>query len=492
MAQVRIDTSLAVLARPTAGLYYRKLPLASVASEPTGDQQVATRGYLVANRGSGSLSSAAVTARISTGLAPYATKDYVTQRDSLLATVAQVNAGDAGKLKLSQRNTANGIAGLDSAGRVDIARISAPSTQRWLKGYYTPTAYPTEAVSATGSTEATVFTLAVPDPGFDYRVLVNGHLDCHTATNDDAPVVVVRRGTTSGPIVARGTGSPQQYRYAVDTFNRTSPTLGAGWDAVYTGTGAGHAETTTKAFWVADGNAADRIGTFRKITDFATTVDDYQQISFEVADTIESGGIVGSQPHNRVYGRMKSDRSGYIAFDMTDTQCSLVCKSNGGEETVLVAPPNSGAPFYNPVTNFGLTAGDQIVAQFGYYAATNKRRFRLLRNGTVAIDYIDNALVSAIGSDYRGWGFGMQGGASLLFGQRKPAALDWIALSDPLATWNADPEDYAPAVIVPTDLTSQPTITGATTLYVRLRATSSATVSATTSYPRLHVMVIPA
>jgi hypothetical protein len=480
MAQVRIDTSLAVRARISTEGYYRKLPLAIVAAPATDPGHVATRSYPLSTRGSGSITQAAIDAHIANSLAPYATEDYVQKRDTLLASIQQVDSGDAVKLKLSQRNIANGVAGLDAGGRVDIARISAASTQRWPKGQYTPAAYPSSVTEATGSTEVTVLTLPISDPGTPYRILVNGHFDCRTEVDGDAPLIQVRRGSTSGQVIASGSASPSQYRYGTDTFNRIAAALGAGWESVYTGTGSGHVETSTKAFWSPNGNAGDRIGVFRKINDFSNTVDDYQEIFYTVADTIQAGGIIGSPPHNYIYGRMKADRTNYVFFDMTDTQCWLKSFSSGIQTTMA-------GPF-----SFGQTANDQIIAQFGYYSSTNKLRFRLIRNSTVVIDYIDSALVSTMGSDSRGWGFGMQGGASLLQGQPKPAALDFITLRDPLANWNADPENWSPAVLVPIPLSTQDSISGNTTLYVTLRATTAARVYANSLYPRLHVMAIPA
>lgn len=453
--------------------------LRSVSPDPTSDKEVAVQGYATNVRGSASLTQNQIDSQVSAALAPYASKSYVDSRDALNATKAQVDAGDSGKLKKATININNGVAGLDSAGRVPVARVPGSSTQRWPKGYYTPSSYGTG--SATGTTEVTLFTHTIANPGYTFRPLVAGQLDVRTNTDGDAPVVRVRVGSTSGPVVAIATASSSQYRYGVDTFNRIAPSLGAGWEQVYTGTGSGHTETTTKAFWVPDGNDGARQGVFRKIADFSTTADDYQEVYYKVADAIEAGGVLGSPPHNRLYGRMNTLRTSYVAFDMTDTQASLIY-ATGGAETTLVAPTNG----------FAQAVNDEILAQFGYYAATNKRRFRLLRNGTVFIDYTDAGSVTPMGTDNRGWGFGHRAGSSLLFGQPKPAALDWIALTDPVSSWSADPENASPAVLMPTDLSSMATLVGDQTLYITLSATTSATVTATNVQPKLHVMAIPA
>lgn len=479
MANHTFTAELAVQARPHTEIYRRGLALRMISAAPAVDADVTTRNYVTGVRGSSSLTPTEITTLITTGLAPYATRDYVDSRDSLNATAAQVTSGDADRLKAATINANNGVAGLDAAGRVGVSRVPGSSTQRWPEGFYTPASYGTATSSA--GTEATVFTLPIADPGFPFRLLISGQVECRTATDGDAPVIRVRVGSTVGPVVATGTAQLSQYRYGVDNFNRTSPNLGAGWEQVYTGGGSGHTETTTKAFWVPDGNDNSRQGVFRKITDFATTVDDYQEIYYRVADTIEAGGVFGSSPHNRIYGRMNNARTSYIAFDMTDTEASLLY-ATGGTETTL----------NGPVGGFAQNAGDEIVAQFGYYAATNKRRFRIIRNGSVKIDYTDAGSVTDMGTNNRGWGFGHRAGSSLLFGQPKPAALDWIALSDPLSSWSADPENYSPAVLTATDLSSQSSLVGNQTLYVTLRATSTATVYSTAVLPKLHVMAIPA
>lgn len=477
MANLTISANLAVSVQSLHELYRRGLTLRMLAAAPAVNSDVANRNYVSSVRSTFSMTQTQINEAIASGFSTYATKSYVDSQDTLNATKAQVDAADADRLKLSTVNANNGVAGLDAQGRVSVARISGSTTQRWPKGFYTPASY-AAATSSSGS-EVTIFTQSITSPGFTYKLLISGQLDCRTLTNGDAPVVRVRLGGPTGPVVATGTAQSSQYRYGVDNFNRVSTSLGAGWEQFYDGPGTAHVETSTKAYWSPDGMDPDRLGIFRKITDFSTTVDDYQEVYYQVADSTETGGVLGKDPHNRIYGRMNSTRSSYVAFDMTDTKASLVY-STGGTEYTLVGP-NSG---------FSHVAGDQILAQFGYFAATNKRRFRLIRNGTAFIDYTDNASATSMGADNRGWGFGMRAGV-ILFRQALPGSLDWIALSDPLATWNADPENYSPAVITNVDFASQTALVGAQTLYVTLRATSTSTVYSTAVQPKLHVMAIP-
>jgi hypothetical protein len=478
MANYTFGASLAVNVLATTDIARRGLALRTVAISPAQDSDVATRNYLTTVRGSFSLSPTQITTLISTGLSPYATKTYVNTRDALNASQAQVDAGDASRLKITAIDANNGVAGLDSGGRVPVARVPGASTQRWPKSFYTPSVYGT-ATSASG-TETTVYTQSIADPGFPYRLLISGHLDCRTATDGDAPQVRVRVGSATGTVVATGTAQSNQFRYGVENFNRTAPSLGAGWEQNHTGGGDGHAETTTKAFWVPVGLDASRKGVYRKISDFSATVDDYQEIYYRVVDPIGTTNFLGEPPHNRIFGRMNNARNSYIAFDMTDTDAKLIYAA-GGAEAALAS-----------VNDFNQNSGDEILAQFGYYSAVNKRRFRLLRNGIVKIDYVDTANATVMGGDNRGWGFGLQAGTPSLFYYPPPASLDWIALTDPVAPWGSDPENYSPAVITSTALSTQTNLSGAQVLYVTLRATSSATVYATSVQPKLYVVAIPA
>lgn len=481
MASLSIDASLSVRAILPGEMYRRGLVLLSRGIAPTTDSEVAVRDYVTSVRSAGSLTQTEIDTAITTGLAPYATKAYVTARDAFNASVAQVDAGDAGKLKAATINTNNGVPGLDAAGRIAVSRVPGTSTQRWPRGFYTPANYQSTTIASSAGSETTLFAQTIADPGYPYRLLVSGHFDVRTAVNGDAPVIRVRVGSISGPVVAIGTGSASQYRYGVDTFNRSATSLGAGWEEAYEGDGSGHVETSTKAFWSVDGTSSNRRGFFRKLADFSTTVDDYQEVFYRVADTIVPGGIFGEDPHNRIYGRVNTARSSYIAFDMTDTTCSLIY-ANGGAESTLVSPQSG----------FAQNENDEILAQFGYHAESNKRKFRLTRNGTVKIDYTDSGLVTPLGTNNRGWGFGMRAGSSLLFGQSTPAALEWIALNDPVSTWSADPENRSSAVLSSTNLASQSSLVGTQTLYVTLRATNNSTVYATNVHPKIHVMVIPA
>lgn len=438
--------------------------------------------YLDNLKGTGFLTQAQVDSLISTGLAPYATKVYVDGRDALKASVAAVDAVDDTKLKVSSINTSGGPVGLDSSGRVPVGRVPGTSTQRFPMGPYTPLSFLGSLAMSVGGGEVTLMTSTVTDPGFTYRLLISGQIDCHTNVSGDPPVVRVRANSTSGQLLAAGIGSTRQYRWGVDTFDRTATNLGVNWQQVYTNTGYGAMVTNgTSAVWSPNGGL-DNTGFFRRINSFATTSDDYQEVWTKVASVPQSPGLFGElfsgPPYNRIYGRVNADRTSWTAYEMTSTTASLIY-ANGTSTGVLVKP-----------VPWDWAVGDEIVAQFGYYPSTAKRRYRLIRNGVIVIDFTESSTATAMSAAHRGWGFGVKAPATLIAGQVLPAGFQWIAYNDPAAAWSADPENYSPVTLVP--FTATETFTGATTLYVTLRAQGTSTVYASTSYPKLHVVAIPA
>lgn len=146
---------------------------------------------------------------IAEGLSLFATKEYVDLQDTQNATAAYIDQQDALRLGLNQVNVDNGVPGLDSSGRVDKSRVNIPSTQEYPMAWWSPSAYNAGTVNATS--ESTVYTMTVIDPGFPYRLVVSGTVDVTTNTNGEYPIVRVREDSTTGTIVAMANGSPESY-----------------------------------------------------------------------------------------------------------------------------------------------------------------------------------------------------------------------------------------------------------------------------------------
>lgn len=166
-------------------------------------------GSYVTNLLATNLSQATVNSLISTALSPYATRTYVDQQDALNANKTYVDNGDSTRLHLSQRNVPNGVAGLDATDRIDPARLPDISTQRFPSPYWSPAAY--NATTVNTITEGALYTCAIADPGYTYKLLIFGV--AHTTIASDTgeyPVINVRLGSTTGPIIASGYGLAEQ------------------------------------------------------------------------------------------------------------------------------------------------------------------------------------------------------------------------------------------------------------------------------------------
>lgn len=186
------------------------MALQYVGTAPAGIRDLINRDYVTNGLLAANLPQATVDATIAATLAGYATKTYVTTRDALLATKAYIDAGDATRLHRSQLGVNSGVADLNDQALVDIARVAVLSTQRYPKPFWSPAAYNASPVNAT--TEAGVYTCAVADPGFTYKLLVFGEVSAKVSTdNTEYPIVYVRVGSTGGQIIAYGAGVAESY-----------------------------------------------------------------------------------------------------------------------------------------------------------------------------------------------------------------------------------------------------------------------------------------
>ena len=71
--------------------------------------------------------------------------------------------------------------------------------------------------TATGTEVLLYPAVTVVDPGFTYKLLVTGLVDANTSVDGEFPVIRVRQGSTTGPVVASGAGLAQTYTGGVLT-----------------------------------------------------------------------------------------------------------------------------------------------------------------------------------------------------------------------------------------------------------------------------------
>lgn len=433
------------------------------------------------------LSTAAIDSAINSGLGSFTTKSYVDTRDALLATNAYVDAGDAARVRLSSKDVANGVAGLDATTKLDPNRFDVPSSQQFNRGPWTPAAYNTSNQSF--SAETTLYTCPVTDPGYSYRLVVFGEVDARNSLTSEYPIVVVRVGSTSGQIISRGRGRAGTYNWSTglnggDNFERSAPSdLGgsAFWNSQflagsnvngYDAISGGH-----EAQWVDTGGNTAYAMHQRTATADATTQTDNQLVTLTagtvVAETTPT--FDSDDAATFLINRMSNDFANMVLVGLFSV--------TGQHQAQWLYRRNGTFTSLNIHANITQSAGD--VWSLGCVG----RLFTLSKNGATVSTWNDTGNVSLLGSTARGWGWGHQA-ASRSFGsaQTTPGSVADARIQD-----NDFIQSSGPVMLVPQDLQSTSVLTGSTTLYVRgLRSGASSTVSTQPYRPRIHVMAVPA
>lgn len=377
---------------------------------------------------------------INTSYSGYATKAYVDGRDALNATKSFIDAGDATRLHYSQVGVNNGIAPLDGLARIPIGRISTTSTQRFPKPFTSPSAYNAATVSAAGS-EVQIYTCAVADPGFAYKLFVTGMADGSSNTDGEYALIKVRQGSSTGQIVAGGYGLGEKYVGGQLTMITTSqtytvPTWATSLDIICLGGGAGG---QGGQFFAGQGGNG---GTFATSTQAKGSIT-------SITCTIGNGGTAGD-------GGSPGSAGNGSASTATGT----------GLTTVSGAGGTNSNPFFGG-TGTGLSPGT-----------------RAFNGGS----YAGGAVQNTRGQPGNSPGGGGAGGAlgPNPGGAGAPGAIWILAYTSPNSP-------SGPINIVPTAVNAQNSITGATTLYVMgVRSGSASTQSISTLRPGLFVVPFPA
>lgn len=445
------------------------------------------------------LTTGEIDTRINSGLSGYATDSYVDAQDALNANQAYVDAGDATRVRLTQKDVNNGVPGLDTTGRVSINRINLPTTQKYNAGPWSPPSYP----GATAlTTEVTLTTCPITDPGFPYKVIVHGQIDSRISVASEYPVITVRQGSTAGPVVASGAGVADIYQaLGYDTFNRTtSYAQGLGSPDWTQGATPGFSDATDGAISCNGADAYWNITTVGQVSKMilarrtnpldAITLTDYQMIWITLGSIGYEPGFGAETGQTCVFGRINSAgtqfvRAGINAPGTAENQVFLAYSTGSGEIP-------AGSVFFGA---FGV--GDQLGLECGTIDGSNPYAYSVYKKdtgGTIQglLGVNDTSHNTLVGPSNRGWGFGLYAASRNPSGggqpPRRPMSITEARIEPTLVT-----PPSAPVRIVSTDIALQSAITGATTLYVRAaRSGSAATVNTSAFMPKLHVMVVPA
>lgn len=455
---------------------------------------VSYRSY-VTSKMANNLTVSQIDTAITNALNSYSTKSYVDSRDALNATQSYIQAQDNLRVRLSQKDVANGVPALNSVGRMDPARISAPSTQRWPRAFWSPASYPGTPTILSSSTETQVYTCAITNPGYNYKVLVFGSIDGLTSVDGLYPIVSVRVGAgVTGPVVAQGRGIKDSYNYlSIDNFDRvTSGNLGGAqyWEEDTISGSGGVAECNGSSFvWSKSGTNLHSM-LYKRLGSDATTDDDYQEISWSCTNPGErTTGPLGTPHYNQVCGRMSADKQSYVGFRMVGPQ------SLGDNNWLVQCVYAVGGVEDTLGSSVSLIQNSDDVFTSRQGTSSGKRYFQFLRNGTSFLTVQDTGNVTAMGNSNLNWGFKVRAGLKETLGvpvdQCRPASMNWITMND-LAP-GVDGSSYGPINLHPVGLQSQSVLSGAQTLTVTVnRSSSLGTVGIYPVDPSLYVVAVPA
>lgn len=285
-------------------------------------------------------------ALIDAALATYADDAYVDTQDALLATSEYIDAADATRLAKANLNKPGYPFTLDSAGKVPASL--AASLQRYPR---------TAAVATTGSgtttSETTIGSLIpIPDPGYDYKLMVTGtvHAQINRDNGEYPKIVAVRADNTVVGIgygIAEGYQTPVPDGQSSQMYLSVPVTLDAnntwtnlqGWTAV----NAGIYATSLNGFGLLV-NKAMKVAT----------------ISASIAFTGAAAPLGGSTASQIRIVNLSTQTlvatSPAITSGSGTATVSATIAPLAGQVYVVQALTNNSSPLYNPVLNAGSLA----------------------------------------------------------------------------------------------------------------------------------------
>lgn len=432
------------------------------------------------------MSIAAIDNAINAQLSGFATVSYVDGRDALNATQAYIDAQDNLRLKLAQKNIANGIPSLDANGRVAPARINAILTQKYIAGPWSPNSYHTVPVDIT--TEQTLYSLSISDPGFPYKLMVFGQVDGRNDLESEYAVINVRAATATGEIIAQGISGSDSAENSVpglgDEFQYVSTGLNpTDWASTDMDGGAGNYNVNGSALvWGDVGNNFHSIRYRRIKPEDKVTHTDYQKLRMQVGSVAGETPFGGGDQWFRLCGRMSDAENSWAGIRFTHNTCWFEYAS-AGEPAVMGGAGFSflsGNPF-----SLSTPAGTTVDLLTG--TSNNVREYLAFSNDVLVGGALDANGVTSVGPGFRGWGFwGHADTRSFGFGQTSPPSVERLLIDD------APPSSGA-ITIVPNNPASLITRTGTTTLYVRAVSSGDFSGSLITPYrPKLSVFAVRA
>ena len=155
------------------------------------------------------VSQADVDAVVNPQLPPLVSLSYVQQQDALIARTTYVDQQDALYELRSDRGVANGIAYLGADGKLPAEQMPTLVGNK-TRIYRTTTPSNTTWTSISTSTERTIDSMSIDDPGYPYTIIATATLACRSEGDFSHAAAEIRIGSTSGTAISHGYGTEQQ------------------------------------------------------------------------------------------------------------------------------------------------------------------------------------------------------------------------------------------------------------------------------------------
>lgn len=450
------------------------MPVPYVGAYPSDPRDLVDVQYITDQIAALNLSEPTVQSLIGSGLAAFANKSYVDAQDALNATKAYVDTGDATKLHVSQIGANNGIVGLNANGVIDLSRLNLSANQRWPSPFNSPSSYFSSATAFT--TEGTLYTASVADPGYIYKLLIFGVIDAKTSVDGEWPVLYVRVGATNGPIVAYGLGNAEHYSYSSLLSWTTAGTYSVVaqstlMDVAVCGAGGGGSSASGSTFF---GSITPQIGARGAPGSWnAATIT--PTLGQTLTITVGAGGPGGPSV---AFGTETPGTAGG-ASSISGAGITTLTAAGGARGNGFATgsqPPNALGPgneIFDGITYPGGAGGVWRSGPPGGALVSDG-------SGTAPGGAGTGGGGNNNGTQYWAYGGGNGGDGGVFLAQRTPPG-------------SGDPDNAAQVTVMPLALDAQSALTGAQTLYIRmLRSGSTATVTANAFKPTLWICPIPA
>lgn len=205
------------------------------------------------------------------------------------------------------------------------------------------------------------------------------------------------------------------------------------------------------ASWIDQSGDPNRVLARRINTADAETMTDNQAITWKIGEDEGEHSTILDEATNDAYLRLSADKRHFIRIRVAQGYLIVFYTTNGWGDA--------------NEKELGRIYTDTRGEDYEWRAEIEDYDLRIYRNSDHVGTITDKGHKSTKGPGARGWGFGMEAGDRLLWGQITPADLQWIRIADlptytSITRWSLLPVADKPVILLQNNLKQQLTYTG--------------------------------